>query len=148
MTYNDVIILLITDDLFLYWKAKVDLEIQLQASVHMNSLLYTDDEVIIQKIALYRKQYVYWVVFQVTIMYRFQVLNKKWWHLVSDRYLTATKIVVDNHIVDQVSSFNTSNVSYGCETNKLSKFRIICGTMNDNLRNKTRNKLKWNFIKQ
>lgn len=105
MTYNYFIILLITDDLFCCLKSKIDLEIQLQASVHVNSVLYADEKVIIKEIDQCKKQYLHWEVFQVTMMCRFQVLNKKWWHLVSDIYLITTKIVVDNHIVDHVSSF-------------------------------------------
>ncbi len=56
-----------------------------------------------------------------------------------------TKIVVDNKIIEQVSSFNYLGCEIGHDedTNKkLSKFQSVCGIIHRTIENKTRKEMR------
>jgi hypothetical protein len=140
------------DDLNREWKLLVNPGIQISPTVWINSMLFADDQVILQESEEELQRAMYQLS-KISAKYNMKVSTSKtkvmaFW----GKYPRRSKIVVENKIVEQVSHFNylgcdvTYNEDKDCDK-KLHKFQAICGTIRRTLQRKARNETQIKFYK-
>lgn len=125
------------------WKNMVPSGIHLGKNTFLNTLLYADDQVILQEnednlqISIYQLE-------QILKEYNLIVsVNKTKVMAFKGKESIRTKIVLQNMVLEQVTRFNYlgCEITYGRDrdiTSKIHKFQAICGTINRTFKKKAR----------
>lgn len=132
------------------WKQKIDAGIKITRGKILNILLYADDVVLIQETEDDLQRSIHHL-HQICQNYNIEISKEKTkvmanWGKIPIR----SKIVVDDKIIEQVSSFNYLGCEISTEKDKdtekkLTRFQMICGTIHNTLKNKTRPDTRMKF---
>ena len=131
------------DDFLRNWKHKADAGIMLKINLYLNTLLFADDQVIIQDSEDKLQESIY-VLNLMSKYYNLKISTDKTKIMAfKGKHLVRSKIEIDGSILEQVKQFNY----LGCELSldgeqdfnkkKMNRFQGICGTIRKHLK-KTR----------
>jgi len=141
------------DDLLRNWKRKADAGIMLKRNLYLNTLLFADDQVIIQDFEDKLQKSVY-ILNQISKDYNLKISTDKTKIMAfKGKHLIPSKTEIDGSTLEQVKQFNY----LGCELssdgepdfdkkNKINGFQRICGTVRKHLKN-TRTDTQMKFCK-
>jgi len=139
------------DDLLRSWKHKADAGIMLKRNLYLNTLLFTDDQVLIQDSEDKFQKSVY-ILNQMSKDYNLEISRDKTKIMaLKGKHLVRSKIEIDGSILEQVKQFNY----LGCELSldgepdfdkKMNRYHGICGTIRKHLK-KTRTDNQMKFYK-
>lgn len=142
------------NDIVQKWKLLINPGIKVNRETIFNILLYADDVVLIQRTENHL-QYSLYILNQIAKNYDF-IISKSKTKIMAflGKQQIRSKIVIDDQSLEQVSNFKY----LGCEMNiysriskdinaKLSRFQMICGTIDKTLKNKTRKETRMKFYK-
>jgi hypothetical protein len=137
------------DDLIRKWKERIKTGIKLKQRQHINTLLFADDQILIQDKEDNLQQSVY-TLHNISKEYNFKIsIQKTKVMTFKGKFPFRTKIITDNNILEHVSHFNYlgNEITYmqGKDIhNKLNKFSSLCGTLRT-LKTKTRKTIQMKF---
>ena len=132
------------------WKTLVDSGIQLSNHISVNSIMYADDLVIIQKNEDALQKSIF-MLDRVAIKYNLKISTVKTKSMAfKGKNPFRTKIELNRNVIEQVKNFNYlgNDVTYDTDNDvykKISNFMRICGTIHRNLKNKTRQETRIKF---
>jgi len=134
------------------WDQTIETGIKLNQHTKIKTILFADDLLIIQSSENDLQRAIY-KLYLVCKKYNMKISTKKTKVMAFEGdYPIRTKIVIDDHPLEQVSHFNY----LGCYTSfekdkdidhKIHKFQYICGTIHRTLKNKTRKDTMLKFYK-
>lgn len=140
------------DDIIRNWKLSITPSIRLNANTNINTLLFADDQAIIQENEddLQRATH---RLYTICRDYGMKISSKKSKTMAfKGKDPVRSKIVVNNEILEQVSHFTYlgCDLTYENETDiqkKLHRFQHICGTLSRTLKKRTRKETQLKFYK-
>jgi len=140
------------DDIIRTWKDSATPGIELNANLNINTLLFADDQAIIQKCEddLQRSTY---ELHNICQDYGMKISIKKTKTMAfKGKEPIRTKIIIENEAIEQVSHFTYlgCDITFEYENDiqhKLHKFQHICGTLRKTLKKKTRKETQLKFYK-
>lgn len=136
------------NDIIQKWKLIIKKGICITENDYLNILLYADDAVILQEGEDDLQRSVHHLN-KICKGYDIKISKEKTKVMAfCGKSPVRTKIVVDNKIIEQVSSFNYLGCEIGHDedTNKkLSKFQSVCGIIHRTMKNKTRKETRIKF---
>lgn len=140
------------DDLVLKWKDEIQTAIKIESNTPLNTLLYADDQIIIQETEDNLQRAVYRLS-QNAIFYNLTIsANKTKIMAFKGKNPVRSKIIVNGNILEQVSHFNYlgCDISFNYEKDiekKVNRFQMICGTIGRTLGRKARKETQMKFYK-
>ena len=140
------------NDILKEWKTLVDVGIKLCDNIYVNTLVFADDQIIIQENEENLQKSMY-LLNKICQSYNFKMSVKKTKIMAfKGKDPIRSKIVIEDKILEQVSDFKY----LGCEISfkydkdieqKVNKFQAICGTIQRTFKNKIRKETKMKFYK-
>jgi hypothetical protein len=140
------------DDLIKKWKEQIKTGIKLKQRQYTNTLLFADDQILIQDREDNLQQYVY-TLHNLSKEYNLKTsIQKTKVMAFKGKFPIITKIITDNNILEEVSHFNywDNEITYMQEKdmhNKLNKFCSVRGTLGRTSKTKTRKTNQITFYK-